>query len=374
MSIASSLARKDEILILETNKEKIERINSRKPSFDDPGMTAFCNQHDLTIKAIEKKEEAYQAADFIIICVPTDFNNETSSFDTDILEGVISDAIRNNNNALIIIKSTVPVGYTSQAREKYQTKNIIFSPEFLREHSAMDDVLNPSRIIVGNDSELSTDFAELIAESTVNEPEIILMPSSDAEAVKLFSNTYLAMRVAFFNELDTFSIAKDISTENIIKGVSTDPRIGKQYNNPSFGYGGYCLPKDAKQLLANFEDLPQTIIQSVISSNEARKNFIIEEIKKLRPEVVGIYKLASNPKVKNFRNSEMLDIITGLSNYVDDLIIFEPLISEEDYMGFKVINDIDIFKKESDLIVTNRRYDQLNDVSEKLYCRDIFRG
>ena len=374
MSIASSLARKDEILILETNKEKIERINSRKPSFDDPGMTAFCNQHDLTIKAIEKKEEAYQAADFIIICVPTDFNNETSSFDTDILEGILSDAIRNNNNALIIIKSTVPVGYTSQAREKYQTKNIIFSPEFLREHSAMYDVLNPSRVIVGNDSELSTDFAELIAESTENEPEIILMPSSDAEAVKLFSNTYLAMRVAFFNELDTFSIAKDISTENVINGVSTDPRIGKQYNNPSFGYGGYCLPKDTKQLLANFEDLPQTIIQSVISSNEARKNFIIEEIKKLRPEVVGIYKLASNPKVKNFRNSEMLDIITGLSNYVDDLIIFEPLISEEEYMGFKVINDIDIFKKESDLIVTNRRYDQLNDVSEKLYCRDIFRG
>ena len=374
MSIASSLARKDEILILETNKEKIERINSRKSSIDDPGMTAFCNQHDLTIKAIEKKEEAYQAADFIIICVPTDFNNETSSFDTDILEGVINDAIKNNNNALIIIKSTVPVGYTSQAREKYQTKNIIFSPEFLREHSAMHDVLNPSRVIVGNDSELSTDFAELIAESTVNEPEIILMPSSDAEAVKLFSNTYLAMRVAFFNELDTFSIAKDISTENIINGVSTDPRIGKQYNNPSFGYGGYCLPKDTKQLLANFEDLPQTIIQSVISSNEARKNFIIEEIKKLSPEVVGIYKLTSNPKVKNFRNSEMLDIITGLSNHIDDLIIFEPLISEEDYMGFKVINDIDIFKKESDLIVTNRRYDQLNDVSEKLYCRDIFGG
>ena len=374
MSIASSLARKDEILILETNKEKIERINSRKPSFDDPGMTAFCNQHDLTIKAIEKKEEAYQAADFIIICVPTDFNNETSSFDTDILEGILSDAIRNNNNALIIIKSTVPVGYTSQAREKYQTKNIIFSPEFLREHSAMDDVLNPSRIIVGNDSELSTDFAELIAESTENEPEIILMPSSDAEAVKLFSNTYLAMRVAFFNELDTFSIAKDISTENVINGVSTDPRIGKQYNNPSFGYGGYCLPKDTKQLLANFEDIPQTIIQSVISSNEARKNFIIEEIKKICPGVVGIYKLTSNPKVKNFRNSEMLDIITGLSNHINDLIIFEPLISEEEYMGFKVIKDIDIFKKESDLIVTNRRYDQLNDVSEKLYCRDIFRG
>ena len=374
MSIASSLARKDEILILETNKEKIERINSRKPSFDDPGMTAFCNQHDLTIKAIEKKEEAYQAADFIIICVPTDFNNETSSFDTDILEGVISDAIRNNNDALIIIKSTIPVGYTSRAREKYQTKNIIFSPEFLRERSAMHDVLNPSRIIVGNDSELAADFVELISESTENEPEIILMPSSDAEAVKLFSNTYLAMRVAFFNELDTFSIAKDISTENVINGVSTDPRIGKQYNNPSFGYGGYCLPKDTKQLLANFEDLPQTIIQSVISSNEARKNFIIEEIKKICPGVVGIYKLTSNPKVKNFRNSEMLDIITGLSNHIDDLIIFEPLISEEEYMGFKVINDIDIFKKESDLIVTNRRYDQLNDVSEKLYCRDIFGG
>ena len=374
MSIASSLARKDEILILETNKEKIERINSGQSSIDDPDINAFYNEHDLNIKAIERKEEAFQGADFIIICVPTDFNNETSSFDTDILEDVINDAIRNNNDALIIIKSTIPVGYTNQAREKYQTKNIIFSPEFLREHSAMHDVLNPSRIIVGDDSELSTDFAELISESTENEPEIILMPSSDAEAVKLFSNTYLAMRVAFFNELDTFSIAKDISTSNVIKGVSTDPRIGKHYNNPSFGYGGYCLPKDAKQLLANFEDLPQTIIQSVISSNEARKNFIIEEIKKLRPEVVGIYKLASNPKVKNFRSSEMLDIIAGLSNYFDDLIIFEPLISEKDYMGFKVINDIDIFKKESDLIVTNRKYDQLNDVSEKLYCRDIFRG
>ena len=374
MSIASSLARKHEILILETNKEKIERINSGKSSIEDPDISSYCNENDLTIKAIEKKEEAYQAADFIIICVPTDFNNEISSFDTDILEDVISDAIRNNNDALIIIKSTIPVGYTSRAREKYQTKNIIFSPEFLRERSAMHDVLNPSRIIVGNDSELTADFVELISESTENEPEIILMPSSDAEAVKLFSNTYLAMRVAFFNELDTFSIAKDISTENVIKGVSTDPRIGKHYNNPSFGYGGYCLPKDSKQLLANFEDLPQTIIQSVISSNEARKNFIIEEIKKIRPEVVGIYKLASNPDVKNFRSSEMLDIIAGLSNCVDDLIIFEPLISEKDYMGFKVINDIDIFKKESDLIVANRKYDQLNDVSEKLYCRDISRG
>ena len=311
MSIASSLARKDEILILETNKEKIERINSRKPSFDDPGMTAFCNQHDLTIKAIEKKEEAYQTADFIIICVPTDFNNETSSFDTDILEGIISDAIRNNNNALIIIKSTVPVGYTSQAREKYQTKNIIFSPEFLREHSAMYDVLNPSRVIVGNDSELSTDFAELIAESTENEPEIILMPSSDAEAVKLFSNTYLAMRVAFFNELDTFSIAKDISTENVINGVSTDPRIGKQYNNPSFGYGGYCLPKDTKQLLSSFDIIPQSIISAIIESNSKRKEFLVQNIINLNPSNIGVYRLVMKKGSENFKESSILEVIDG---------------------------------------------------------------
>ena len=372
MSIAAALAVKEDVLILESNKEKIDRINSGKPSINDSDINAFCHDQSLSIKATENKKDAYHEADFIIICVPTDFDEESSSFDTSILENVLDDAIEINSDALVIIRSTIPVGYSDQAREKYQTKNIIFSPEFLREHSAMHDVLNPSRIIVGNDSELSTDFAELISESTENKPEIILMPSSDAEAVKLFSNTYLAMRVAFFNELDTFSIAKGLSTENVIKGVSADPRIGMKYNNPSFGYGGYCLPKDTKQLLANFEDLPQTIIQSVISSNEARKKFMIDDIKKHGPKVVGIYKLTNNRKAENFRSSEMLDIINGLSNDVDELIIFEPLIKEDDYMGFKVINDIDRFKSKSDLIVANRKDQQLSDVADKLYSRDIF--
>ena len=372
MSIAAALAVKEDVLILESNKEKIDRINSGKPSINDSDINVFCHDQSFSIKATDNKKEAYHEADFIIICVPTDFDEESSSFDTSILENVLDDAITNNSDALVIIRSTIPVGYSDQAREKYQTKNIIFSPEFLREYSAMHDVLNPSRIIVGNDSELSTDFAELISESTENKPEIILMPSSDAEAVKLFSNTYLAMRVAFFNELDTFSIAKGLSTENVIKGVSADPRIGMKYNNPSFGYGGYCLPKDTKQLLANFEDLPQTIIQSVISSNEARKKFMIDDIKKHGPKVVGIYKLTNNRKAENFRSSEMLDIINGLSNDVDDLIIFEPLIKEDDYMGFKVINDIDRFKSKSDLIIANRNDSQLSDVTDKLYCRDIF--
>ena len=372
MSIAVALAVKEDVLILESNKEKIDRINSGKPSINDSDINLFCHDQSFSIKATDNKKEAYHEADFIIICVPTDFDEESSSFDTSILENVLDDAITNNSDALVIIRSTIPVGYSDQAREKYQTKNIIFSPEFLREHSAMHDVLNPSRIIVGNDSELSTDFAELISESTENEPEIILMPSSDAEAVKLFSNSYLAMRVAFFNELDTFSIAKGLSTENVIKGVSADPRIGMKYNNPSFGYGGYCLPKDTKQLLANFEDLPQTIIQSVISSNEARKKFMIDDIKKHGPKVVGIYKLTNNRKAENFRSSEMLDIINGLSNDVDELIIFEPLIKEDDYMGFKVINDIDRFKSKSDLIIANRNDSQLSDVTDKLYCRDIF--
>jgi len=372
MSIAAALAVKEDVLILESNKEKIDRINSGKPSINDSDINLFCHEQSFSIKATDNKKEAYHEADFIIICVPTDFDEESSSFDTSILENVLDDAITNNSDALVIIRSTIPVGYSDQAREKYQTKNIIFSPEFLREYSAMHDVLNPSRIIVGNDSELSTDFAELISESTENKPEIILMPSSDAEAVKLFSNTYLAMRVAFFNELDTFSIAKGLSTENVIKGVSTDPRIGMKYNNPSFGYGGYCLPKDTKQLLANFEDLPQTIIQSVISSNEARKKFMIDDIKKHGPKVVGIYKLTNNRKAENFRSSEMLDIINGLSNDVDELIIFEPLIKEDDYMGFKVINDIDRFKSKSDLIIANRNDSKLSDVTDKLYCRDIF--
>jgi len=372
MSIAAALAVKEDVLILESNKEKIDRINSGKPSINDSDINAFCHDQSFSIKATDNKKEAYHEADFIIICVPTDFDEESSSFDTSILESVLVDVITTNGDALVIIRSTIPVGYSNQMREKYQTKNIIFSPEFLREHSAMHDVLKPSRIIVGNDSELSTDFAELISESTENKPEIILMPSSDAEAVKLFSNTYLAMRVAFFNELDTFSIAKGLSTENVIKGVSADPRIGMKYNNPSFGYGGYCLPKDTKQLLANFEDLPQTIIQSVISSNEARKKFMIDDIKKHGPKVVGIYKLTNNRKAENFRSSEMLDIINGLSNDVDELIIFEPLIKEDDYMGFKVINDIDRFKSKSDLIVANRKDQLLSDVTDKLYCRDIF--
>ena len=372
MSISAALAVKEDVLILESNKEKIDRINSGKPGINDSDINAFFHDQSLSIKATDNKKDAYHEADFIIICVPTDFDEESSSFDTSILENVLDDAITNNSDALVIIRSTIPVGYSDQAREKYQTKNIIFSPEFLREHSAMHDVLNPSRIIVGNDSELSTDFAELISESTENKPEIILMPSSDAEAVKLFSNSYLAMRVAFFNELDTFSIAKGLSTENVIKGVSADPRIGMKYNNPSFGYGGYCLPKDTKQLLANFEDLPQTIIQSVISSNEARKKFMIDDIKKHGPKVVGIYKLTNNRKAENFRSSEMLDIINGLSNDVDELIIFEPLIKEDDYMGFKVINDIDRFKSKSDLIIAYRNDSQLSDVTDKLYCRDIF--
>ena len=372
MSIAAALAVKEDVLILESNKEKIDRINSGKPSINDSDINVFCHDQSFSINATDNKKDAYHEADFIIICVPTDFDEESSSFDTSILENVLDDAITNNSDALVIIRSTIPVGYSDQAREKYQTKNIIFSPEFLREHSAMHDVLNPSRIIVGNDSELSTDFAELISESTENKPEIILMPSSDAEAVKLFSNTYLAMRVAFFNELDTFSIAKGLSTENVIKGVSADSRIGMKYNNPSFGYGGYCLPKDTKQLLANFEDLPQTIIQSVISSNDTRKKFMIDDIKKHGPKVVGIYKLTTNRKAENFRSSEMLDIINGLSNDVDELIIFEPLIKEDDYMGFKVINDIDRFKSKSDLIVANRKDQQLSDVTDKLYCRDIF--
>ena len=373
MSIASTLARSHEILILESNNEKIGKINSDRPSIDAPDIKEFYKEHSLSIQAIENKEEAYEEADYIIICVPTNFDKESSSFDTSIVEQVTADALKHNKNALIVIKSTIPVGYTKLLQEKYETKNIIFSPEFLREHFAMHDVLNPSRIIVGNESESSLDFAEIVSESTENKSEMFLMPSSDAEAVKLFSNTYLAMRVAFFNELDTFSVSKDLSTENVIKGVSTDPRIGKQYNNPSFGYGGYCLPKDAKQLLKNFEDLPQTIIQSVISSNKARKKFIIEDIKKIHPKVVGIYRLASNAKAQDFRQSEILDIIDGLSNFVKDLIIYEPLILEDDYMGFRVIKDIDRFKTEADLIVANRMSGQINDVSDKLYSRDIFR-
>ncbi len=372
MSIAAALAVKENILILESNKQKIVRINSGKPSINDSDINTFFHDQSLSIKATENKKDAYHEADFIIICVPTDFDEESSSLDTAILDNVLNDAITTNSDALVIIRSTIPIGYSDQVREKYQTKNIIFSPEFLREDFAMHDVLNPSRIIVGNDSELSTDFAELISESTENKPEIILMPSSDAEAVKLFSNTYLAMRVAFFNELDTFSIAKGLSTANVIKGVSADSRIGMKYNNPSFGYGGYCLPKDTKQLLANFEDLPQTIIKSVISSNEVRKKFMIDDIKKHAPKVVGIYKLTNNINAENFRGSEMLDIINSLYKYVDELIIFEPLINEDDYMGFKVINDIDRFKSESDLIIANRKDQLLSDVTDKLYCRDIF--
>ena len=373
MSIASTLARTHAILILESDKEKIGKINSGRPSIDDSDIKEFYKKHSLSIQALENKDQAYKEADFIIICVPTNFDKESSSFDTSIVEQVTADALKHNNNALIIIKSTIPVGYTKLLQKKHKTKNIIFSPEFLREHFAMHDVLNPSRIIVGNESESSLDFAEIISESTEDKSETLLMKSSDAEAVKLFSNTYLAMRVAFFNELDTFSISKDLSTENVIKGVSTDPRIGKQYNNPSFGYGGYCLPKDTKQLLKNFEELPQTIIQSVISSNESRKKFIIEEIKKIHPKVVGIYRLTSNAKAQNFRHSEILDIIDGLSNFVEDLIIYEPLILEDDYMGFRVIKDINRFKTESDLIVSNRKSDQINDVSYKLYSRDISR-
>ena len=374
MSLSLLLAQKNQVYVHDIDKEKVQTINSGKPTILDKNMDDFLKDENLSIKATTNKEDAYKDAEFIIIATPTDFDEKTHTFDTSLVESVIEDILVINTKCLIVIKSTIPVGHTDFLREKYSNNRIIFSPEFLRESNALIDNLYPSRIIIGGDCDRSRAFAKLLVDGAkIKNIQPTFVTSSDAEAIKLFSNTFLAMRIAFFNELDSFAMVNNLNVANIIEGVSSDPRIGRGYNNPSFGYGGYCLPKDTKQLLANYKKVPQVLIEAIIDSNSSRKDFISEQIALNDLKTIGFYRLVMKANSDNFRTSAVIGIMERLKKKGMEIIIYEPLIQDENlFNDFELFTDIEEFKARSDLIVTNRKSSELDDVESKLFTRDVF--
>lgn len=375
LSNAVLLSQKYSVIALDIDENKVNKINNRQSPIDDKEISEFLSTKSLDLIATTDKNLAYQNADFVIIATPTNYDPKTNFFDTSSVEKVIDDILSVNKTATIIIKSTIPVGFTESIKKRLGVDNIIFSPEFLREGKALYDNLYPSRIIVGEKSEQATVFANLLASCAIKKDiDILFTDNTEAEAIKLFANTYLALRVAYFNELDTYASVHNLDAQAIIKGVCLDPRIGDYYNNPSFGYGGYCLPKDTQQLLANYQNIPQNLIQAVVSSNQTRKRFIADDILEKEPKTVGIYRLIMKSGSDNFRDSAIFDVIKHLRAEGVQIVIYEPNLSEGEYFGCPIIQDLTDFKFKSDIIVANRKSNELVDVDGKVYTRDIFGG
>lgn len=374
LSLATLLSQNNEVVALDVIPEKVTKINNRISPIQDEYIEKFFKEKNLNLKATLDYKEAFEGAEFVIISTPTNYDDERNFFDTSSVEDIIEKVLSmNDKNITMVVKSTIPVGYIESIREKYVTDRIFFSPEFLREGKALYDNLYPSRIIVGNKGEKGKEFAKLLKEASLKpDVETLFMNNTEAEAVKLFANTYLALRVAYFNELDTYAEIKGLNSKDIIQGVGLDPRIGTHYNNPSFGYGGYCLPKDTKQLLANYKDVPQNLIEAIVNSNRTRKEFITDEILQRKPEVVGIYRLTMKSGSDNFRSSAIQDIIKNLKAENQTIIIYEPTLNKEEFYGCKIINNLEEFKKMSSLIMANRLSENLIDVKDKVYTRDLF--
>lgn len=373
MSLSVLLAQHNDVTVLDIDEKRVGKINCKHSTVSDTETELFLTKKPLSLTATSNKQDAYEGANFIIVATPTNYDTDTNRFDTNSVETVVEDALSMNLRALVVIKSTVPVGFTQLLQKKFKTDRVIFSPEFLREGQALRDNLYPSRIIVGSRCKAGKEFAHLLKQGAEKKDvEALFIGSTEAEAVKLFANTYLAMRISFFNELDSYSMDHELDTRNIIDGICLDERIGKGYNNPSFGYGGYCLPKDTKQLLANYERVPQALIEAVVTSNAVRKNFIANEIIKMECKVVGFYRLTMKKGSDNFRSSAIQGIINRINEKGIEVVIFEPELDANVFMGSEVLNNLSEFKQKSEVIVTNRMFQDLDDVGFKVFTRDIF--